>query len=290
MPYHIGTNPDCSDSEPHAVIKDDDGEVMGCHMSEAAARRQMAALHAEEDDKSIAHMTVKAVATLTDQGAFEAVISTESVDREKDIVSADAMVAALSKWNRPIPLAWNHSTRAEDIFGHIDPGSVKAVDREVVAAGQVDLESTTGQEAWRSFKSRAIGFSFGYLILQSQKRKGGGRHITALDVFEVTATPTPMNNDTRVLSTKSVETLEQELQQVRDELVEARDRIAGLEEKAGQTTDPLLEASRQAVAGIRLDGIPERKSPTDSPELPDIPCEGDLQDQYRELMLALLRE
>lgn len=289
MPYHIGASAD-SDSEPHAVIKDDDGEVMGCHASEAEARRQMAVLYAEDDDKSISHMTVKAVATLTDQGVFEAVISTESVDREKDIVSADAMVAALSKWNRPIPLAWNHSTSAEDIFGHIDPGSVKAVDQEVVAAGQVDLESKTGQEAWRSFKSRAIGFSFGYLILESQNRKGGGRHITSLDVFEVTATPTPMNNDTRVLSTKSVETLQDELQQVRDELVQARGRIADLEKKAGQTNvDPLREASRQAVADIRLDGIPERKSPLE-PERPDTPSEGDLRGQYRELMLTLLRE
>jgi hypothetical protein len=66
--------------------------------------------------------------------------------------------------------------------------------------------STVGKEAWRSFKSRAIGFSFGYLIPDGgfTPRPGGGRLITALDVFEVTATPTPMNNDTRVLSTKGI--------------------------------------------------------------------------------------
>lgn len=151
-------------------------------------------------------LTLKAVATeATDQGAFTAVISTSSVDREKDVVVPAAMVVALQKWNRPIPLAWNHSTAAEDIFGHIDPQSVKEVDGEVVAAGQVDLESKVGQEAWRSFKSGSIGFSFGYLIPDggSTKRKGGGRQINELDVFEVTATPTPMNNDTRVLSVKA---------------------------------------------------------------------------------------
>lgn len=160
-----------------------------------------------KDTEQHEEILLKAVVTTTDQGLFEAVISTEAVDREKDVVAADAMVKALSKWNRPIPLAWNHSTNAEDIFGTIDPASVKNVNGEVVAAGQVDFESDVGREAWRSFKSRSIGFSFGYLIPEggSTKRQGGGRHITELDVFEVTATPTPMNNGTRVLGTKNTE-------------------------------------------------------------------------------------
>jgi hypothetical protein len=31
----------------------------------------------------------------------------------------------------------------------------------------------------------------------------GGRHVTKLDVYEITATPIPMNNETRVISTKA---------------------------------------------------------------------------------------
>jgi HK97 family phage prohead protease len=144
--------------------------------------------------------------TTTDLGEFEAVISTESVDREKDIVSADAMVTALHKWNRPVPLSWNHSTMPEDIFGHVDPQSARNVNGEVVVNGKADLESTVGIEAWRSFKNGTVGFSFGYLIPDggSTKRRGGGRSITELDVFEITATPTPMNNDTRVLAIKAM--------------------------------------------------------------------------------------
>jgi HK97 family phage prohead protease len=151
------------------------------------------------------HLLLKAATTATtDQGTFTAVISTESVDRELDVVSADAMVTALHKWNRPVPLAWNHSTKAEDIFGSIDPQSAKNINGEVVVDGKVDLESRVGAEAWRSVKSGTLGFSFGYIVLQSTARKGGGRHITGVDVFEVTGTPTPMNNDTRVLSFKRV--------------------------------------------------------------------------------------
>ena len=36
-------------------------------------------------------------------------------------------------------------------------------------------------------------------------REGGGRDITELDVFEITASRAPMNNDTRVLATKGAD-------------------------------------------------------------------------------------
>ena len=100
-----------------------------------------------------------------------------------------------------------HSTKAEDIFGHIEPMTVRNVDGEVVAQGQVDLETKVGREAWRSFKNRTLGFSFGYLIPDggAKAREGGGRYITQLDVFEITATRAPMNNDTRVLEVKATE-------------------------------------------------------------------------------------
>ena len=57
------------------------------------------------------HLMLKAVATTTDLGRFEAVISTEAVDREKDVVVAATMVSALQAWTltgKKIPLAWNH--------------------------------------------------------------------------------------------------------------------------------------------------------------------------------------
>jgi hypothetical protein len=45
------------------------------------------------------HLLLKAQTLVNaDKGDFTAVISTERVDREKDVVSADAMVAALGAW------------------------------------------------------------------------------------------------------------------------------------------------------------------------------------------------
>jgi phage head maturation protease len=89
------------------------------------------------------------------------------------------------------------------VVGHIHPESAKAVSGQVVVSGWIDQSTERGREAWRLVKSGVLGFSFGYLILDAVKRKDGVREIRALDVFEVSATATPMNGTTRVLSWKS---------------------------------------------------------------------------------------
>lgn len=48
MPWHVQRSDQCPASRPWAVIKDQDGEVEGCHASQAAAQAQMAALYASE--------------------------------------------------------------------------------------------------------------------------------------------------------------------------------------------------------------------------------------------------
>jgi HK97 family phage prohead protease len=254
----------------------------------------------QADAKRREHITLKAVTTTTDQGVFEAVISTEGIDREKDVVSADGMVAALRKWNRPLPLAWNHRTDAADIFGTMDPASAKNVNGEVVATGQVDLTSDVGKEAWRSFKSRTIGFSFGYLILAATERKGGGRAITELDVFEITATPTPMNNETRVLGTKSVPELQAELQDVKarlDTLEKAledqktsRKAEETAQEPQARVDDPLKQKARTVMMDVLGEGSkPPARVTQEQPPGPDIEPD-ELKRRSRDLIVQLLSE
>jgi hypothetical protein len=48
MPWHIGTSDECPASKPYAVIKDDDGDVAGCHETREKAEAQLAALYASE--------------------------------------------------------------------------------------------------------------------------------------------------------------------------------------------------------------------------------------------------
>jgi uncharacterized protein len=151
---------------------------------------------------------VKARTVTAEQGTFEAVVSTQRPDREKDVVMADAMVTALRRWHevgKRIPLAWAHSQEAEDIIGHVDPLSAKAVDGEVHVSGWIDRSTPRGKDAWRLAKSGTLGFSFGYMIHEATKEDDGTRVISALDVFEVSACSTPMNNDTRVVSWKTAD-------------------------------------------------------------------------------------
>ena len=51
MPWHIETdNPDCAGG--FAVVKDDDGDVVGCHETEQSAQDQLTALNiAEAEDR-----------------------------------------------------------------------------------------------------------------------------------------------------------------------------------------------------------------------------------------------
>lgn len=48
MPYHISKSESCPSSKPYAVIKDADGEIMGCHESRSSAEDQLAAIHINE--------------------------------------------------------------------------------------------------------------------------------------------------------------------------------------------------------------------------------------------------
>lgn len=60
MPWHVARSDQCPASKPFAVIKDGTSEVEGCHESEDAAQRQMAALYASERGRGKALMPVKA--------------------------------------------------------------------------------------------------------------------------------------------------------------------------------------------------------------------------------------
>lgn len=48
VPWHVARSSDCPESRPWATINDDTGAVEGCHATEADAKRQQAALYANE--------------------------------------------------------------------------------------------------------------------------------------------------------------------------------------------------------------------------------------------------
>ena len=52
MPYMIGMSDSCPADKPHAVMKNADGKLMGCHATEEDAKKQMAALYASDEMKA----------------------------------------------------------------------------------------------------------------------------------------------------------------------------------------------------------------------------------------------
>jgi phage head maturation protease len=247
------------------------------------------------------HLLLKAATTATDEGVFEAVISTATIDRELDIVEPQAMVDALQKWvptGKKVPLRWNHGTKPEHVIGNVDPASARVVGSEVVVDGWIDQKAKLGADGWRLVKSGVLGFSFGYLITAGEQRKGGGRHITGMDVFEVTATHAPMNGDTRVLGWKSArETLDSELQEVKARLEKVEKALEDQESSAetaqepqARADDPLKQKARTLMMDVLGEGSkPPARVTQEQPPGPDIEPD-ELKRRSRDLIVQLLSE
>jgi len=258
------------------------------------------------------HLLLKAATTAADKGTFTAVISTASVDRDKDIIEPAAMVASLEKWaalGKLVPLAWNHT---DEVIGHIDPATARVKDAEVIADGYIDQSIPRGEEAWRLVKSGTLSFSVGFLFdpkTGATKLKNGRYRVKELDVFEISVIPVgPANNDTRVLSFKSIQDDLLDVQQRLLELDE-NDRLQILEnvktalgvkpeQKAEETgkeptearsDDPLKEAALKSALSVLTEGaeppkVVTKEKPRQVPELdPD-----ELRKQSRDLMLTVL--
>lgn len=99
---------------------------------------------------------------------------------------------------------WDHETgKPENVIGTVDPKTLRETRDGLLAEAKLDLEgSETAREAWRAIKSDSIGVSFGYLA-EEESVEDGTRLLKAIDLYEISLTPTPMNADTRVVSWKS---------------------------------------------------------------------------------------
>jgi HK97 family phage prohead protease len=236
------------------------------------------------------HLLLKAATTATEHGTFTAVISSATVDRDKDVIDPAGMVASLAKWvavGKKVPLAYLHS---DEVVGHIDPATARAENKEVIAEGWVDQSTPRGEEMWRLVKSGTLSFSFGFLFdpAKAKKLQGGGYHIKELDVFEISVVPVgPANNDTRVLGWKSAEERDvvlKELQEVKARLEKTEKRLEDLETKEADVTaketksrvvDPLRNRAMSAALEVVSDDI--------STEPPVKQATGMSEDDVREL-------
>jgi HK97 family phage prohead protease len=154
------------------------------------------------------HMRVEASARATTElGEFSAIAAAYSLDRQGDAIVPGAFAKTIDAWResgKQIPLHWNHSARAENIIGSVDPVSMREIREGLYVRGKLELDtSTVAREAWRSMKANALSLSFGYTAPGSRLRKDGVRELTEIDLFEISVVPSPANPDTRFIELKS---------------------------------------------------------------------------------------
>lgn len=151
------------------------------------------------------YLQAKAATTpTTDRGEFRALVATWDEDREHDVIVRGAFGNSIDEWvevGRALPLHWNH--QADDIIGQVDPRSMAEMSDGLEVSGKIDLDDELGRKAWKGLKANRLAFSFGFLSTKTRERDDGVREILAIDVYEISVTPSPMNNRTRVLSVKA---------------------------------------------------------------------------------------
>lgn len=110
MPWHVARSSQCGPGRPFGVISDESGEVVACHMTEAAARTHVEALYANEPDASrpvLAAQTVPNI-ELARTGTWDIMTGSLPVTRE---MLQDAADYASRDGARPVAVR----------LGHVDP-------------------------------------------------------------------------------------------------------------------------------------------------------------------------
>lgn len=155
MPYHVGTSDQCEESTPHAVIKDDTGEVMGCHASIDEANEQIAALYAAEGNENDESMQFQS------NTAWEGLLVQEGVETG----DGRLFVPNSIEWAElPLPLRHNiedsHGgmpTTKTVLVGRIDMIWRDAMDpTKIMGAGVFDDEGMNGAEAARLVRNKFL--------------------------------------------------------------------------------------------------------------------------------------
>lgn len=168
MPWHKENgHADCPSDRPWAVVKDDDGEVEGCHATEAEADDQLAALNASENASLTGEVfgandpVIAQTYTTAQFGEHPLPIEAYSLGRWSGILAIEGNVpsgdrrefdtGALEWRDMPLTMYWQVQTMPE----HMQSVAVARIDEiwregiEVHGRGVFDMNGENGREAHR---------------------------------------------------------------------------------------------------------------------------------------------
>lgn len=147
-----------------------------------------------------------------DEGVFEALVSVfGNKDSYGDVVLPGAFTATLAEWEAsgaPIPVYWSHRMDDPDYnIGHVLEAKETADGLWVKA--QIDLESPKAANVFRLLKGKRVTqFSFAYDVISGAWVKNAEDEefyeLRELKLYEVGPTPIGANQETELLSVKSM--------------------------------------------------------------------------------------
>lgn len=156
MPYHVGTSAECGTSKPYAVVKDDSGEVMGCHDTKDKADAQIAAIHASEG--SDANMQLDDTSLSNAGTAWSGILMVEGVETGDGREFAPGAIV----WDTPpLPLSWQRQS-SEGHMGSVVAGRIDDVFRDpansniIRGSGVFDDNGIDGAEALRLTREKFL--------------------------------------------------------------------------------------------------------------------------------------
>jgi 2'-5' RNA ligase len=159
VPYSIvQDHPDCGADTPWAVVKEADGELMGCHETEAQAQEQQAALYAEEGDANPGDDGDEDMDYAGKTAPWRGPLAVEGqVTGDGREFAPDALTWA----ELPVPLRWNkedsHGGEARTIA--VNVGRIDKIWRDgslIMGEGVLDLSDDDGRRVHAKIEGKFL--------------------------------------------------------------------------------------------------------------------------------------
>lgn len=208
MPWRVEHSPSCPPSRPWAVVNQASGATEGCHASQSAARRQMAALYANESSARSGRMDIKQLQRIevkdADKGQVSAVFATFNViDADKDVTvpgafedGAEVVISNYghASWGGALP---------------VGKGRIRTTKAEAILDGQFFMDTAAGRDTFTVVKQ--LGgrqqWSYGYDAIEAEQGTFDGqdvRFLKRLVVPEVSPVLVGAGVNTRTLQAKAL--------------------------------------------------------------------------------------
>ncbi|MEI6798423.1 MAG: phage major capsid protein [Pseudomonadota bacterium] len=205
---------------------------------------------------------VKATWTVDAAGAIEGFASIfDTVDRGGDIVRPGAFKGV----SPPLPMLWDHNPA--------EPIGVWEVVQEtaqglLVKGRLLIADLAKAAEVRALILAQAVtGLSIGYIATKTMPRKGGGRDLVAVDLFEVSVVAVPMHPDTRITQAKANEAGKVTMSDLDPAMLQAMNDLVAVAIAAAMPKETKAADTGAAQLAARMDQIEAKANRLPAPAI-----------------------